>query len=164
MSQYSLQASISTSAGYVNTGEASRWQSLRLFNPAYTWCCPRGGTDLVGRQACQGSLVTETAGCDMGCERVLPENNVRPLSISGQQLTNVACGLGNPGVQCVTQPTVWANGHYGYNNEGQVYPNSSESAYASAEKMSSSSYHNRLNEVRRMAAKGVQKDLASRNM
>lgn len=155
MSQYSLQGSTNRRGGHVITGEQERLLSERIFNPQLTWCCPRGNNDLVGRNAETDTLISETAGCDMGAARIFPENNVvRPLVINSQQLTST-CGLRDPSGKCASK-TVWVNGNYGYNGgDAQVYPREIVEEMSSPEYVAEKAKMNR--EKKYVMAKSQQK-------
>src|SRR3990167_1107210 len=76
MSAISLQASVRTCD--VNTGEASRIQSDRFFNPQNMVCPVWSGINNKGQEVCPDSFYTKSAGCNSAEDRVYVENALRP--------------------------------------------------------------------------------------
>jgi hypothetical protein len=72
----SLEKSVRTCS--VNTGEATRIQSDRFFNPNNMVCIPWNGINNKGQEVSPDSFYTKTAGCDSAEDRVLVENSQRP--------------------------------------------------------------------------------------
>lgn len=72
----SLENSIRTCS--VNTGEATRIQSERFFNPTNMVCIPWNGVNNKGQEVSPDSFYTKTPGCDSAEDRVLVENSQRP--------------------------------------------------------------------------------------
>lgn len=72
----SLEKSVRTCS--VNTGEATRIQSDRFFNPGNMVCIPWNGINNKGQEVSPDSFWTKTAGCDSAEDRVLVENAQRP--------------------------------------------------------------------------------------
>lgn len=99
MSNISLEASIRTCK--VETGEASRIESDRFFNPNNMVCIPWNGYNNKGQSVCADSFYTKTAGCNSALDRVSVESFLRPdyaayINLNMAGLQGDIYGNGNP--------------------------------------------------------------------
>lgn len=85
----SLTKSITTCK--VDTSQTNRIQSDRFLNPENMVCVPWNGSDLTGREICENSWNTKSAGCNSSRDRVDIENDLRPKYF--EYVTYSAAGL-----------------------------------------------------------------------
>ena len=72
----SIEGSIRTCK--VNTGNASKIQTDRMFNPENMVCIPWNGFNNKGQEVCPDSWWTKTPGCNSAGDRVTVETDLRP--------------------------------------------------------------------------------------
>jgi hypothetical protein len=72
----SLEAAVRTCK--VDTAYANKVQSDRFLNPSNVVCPIWRGVDLTGREVCNNSFYTKTAGCNSSNDRICIENDLRP--------------------------------------------------------------------------------------
>jgi len=72
----SIEGSIRTCK--VNTGNADKIQTDRMFNPENMVCIPWNGFNNKGQEVCPDSWYTKTPGCNSAGDRVTVETDLRP--------------------------------------------------------------------------------------
>ena len=62
----------------VDVAYANKVQSDRFLNPSNVLCPVWRGVDLTGREVCNNSFYTKSAGCNSSNDRICVENDLRP--------------------------------------------------------------------------------------
>ena len=98
----SIEGSIRTCK--VNTGDADKIQTDRMFNPENMVCIPWNGFNNKGQEVCPDSQWTKTPGCNSAEDRVEVETDLRPdyaayINLNMQGLQGDIYGGSNPFVR-----------------------------------------------------------------
>ena len=98
----SIEGSIRTCK--VNTGDADKIQTDRMFNPENMVCIPWNGFNNKGQEVCADSQWTKTPGCNIEEDRVEVETDLRPdyaayINLNMQGLQGDIYGGSNPFVK-----------------------------------------------------------------